>query len=438
MDRKISRRMISIGFPVMLQMLVQNIFSFTDMAFVGNYKSAGLSALTNVIAPYFISLSFFWSISQGLTIMVSNAIGKNDKKLAEKYGENSLFFNQIISFLYFIFWFFFGGFILKLMGVSGEIFELGKIYISILSFSFITFGIGITSGAIIQGLGRTLPIFLIILFKTVFNIFLNWLLIFGNLGFPELGIAGSALGTTISNILGDSAIFVFLLFQKDFSIKIKGIFSPDLKLFREILVLGLPMGIEGILWQAGQAGLLFILNRVNQTYSGYAGVISNIINISLAFYWGAAISVLVMASEYRGRKEKDNIRKVNKYGLIYSLIICVIFSLFILTFPDKLFRIFIKEKDKIENLLHLVPFMILIMFPKAMNVINGQSIKGLGDTKWAMNTQIFGTIYILVVAFVLAINFKLAIIGVLLAIAMDEITRGIFNFYKLIVIEKIY
>ena len=430
MDRKISRKMIYIGFPVMLQMLVQNIFSFTDMAFVGNYKIEGLSALTNAIAPYFISLSFYWSISQGLTIIISNSIGANNKKKAEKYGENALFFNQILSFIYLLFWLMGGKFILSLMGITGEILRLGSIYLGILSFSFLTFGLGITSGAIIQGLGRTLPVFIVIFIKTIFNIFLNWILIFGKFGFPELGIAGSALGSTISNIVGDISLFFILLSQKDFKINIKKIFKPNIVLFKDMLLLGLPMGIEGILWQSGQAGLLFILNRINQMYSGYAGVISNIINISLAFYWGAAISVLIMVSEYRGRKEKENIRKVNKYGLIYSMIICIIFSIFILTFPDKLFRIFITEKEKIESLIHLVPYMILIMFPKAMNVINGQSIKGLGDTKWAMNTQIFGTAYILLLGYIFIFVLRLGIVGGLLAVALDEITRGVFNFYR--------
>ena len=430
MKREITSRMINIGFPITLQMIVQYVFSFTDMAFVGNYNSSGLSALTNVMAPYFIFLFFFYSVGQGLTVIISNNIGARKNKLAFRYGENALFFNQCLSLVYFIFWFFFGKYVMFLMGARGEILELSSGYIRILSISFLTFGMGITAGGILQGMGRTMPIFIVIFFKTVLNIFLNWSFIFGKFGFPEFGVCGSALGSGISNILGDILLLAVVFLQKDFKLRIKGIFKANPLLFKKMLLLGIPMGMAGLLWQLGQTVLIIFLNMRNQMFSGYAGVINNIIQMTVTFYWGAAASVMILVSEYRGKKEKENIKLVNIYGLLYSFLICGIFLILFLTFPDKLFRIFVSEKAKIDFLKTLAPYLGLIIFPKASNVIFDNSIRGLGDARFVMNLQIFGTVYIILVGFILIIKFNLGLLGAMFAVAIDEITRSFVYIYR--------
>ncbi|MGC8764343.1 MAG: MATE family efflux transporter [Brevinematia bacterium] len=436
MKNEILKRMALIGFPLMLQMIVQYIFSFTDMAFVGNYDSNGLSALTNVMAPYFIFLYFFYAISQGLAILISNNIGAQKINIAIRFGENAVFFNQILSLFYFVFWFFLGRYVLILMGAKGEVLKLSENYIKILSFSFLTFGLGSTAGGVLQGIGKTIPIFVIIFFKTALNIFLNWTLIFGKFGLPEFGVSGSALGSAISNIVGDIVGFIFIMSQKEFKLRIGGIFKPSFSLFKRMVFLGVPMGMAGLLWQLGQALLLFMLNQINQVYSGYVGVISNIVQMTVTFYWGAAMSVMILISEYRGRNQTESISLINKYGLLYSLLICVIFSLLFLTFPHSFFRIFITEGSKIKELISLVPFIILIVFPKACNVIFDQSIRGLGDSKWVMNLQIFGTIYIVFLGFLFILNLKLGVLGALLAVAFDEITRLFIYVYRFYIKEK--
>jgi len=168
----------------------------------------------------------------------------------------------------------------------------------------------------------------------------------------------------------------------------------------------------------------------NQMFSGYAGVINNIIQMTVTFYWGAAASVMILVSEYRGKKEKENIKLVNIYGLLYSFLICGIFLILFLTFPDKLFRIFVSEKAKIDFLKTMVPYLGLIIFPKASNVIFDNSIRGLGDARFVMNLQIFGTVYIILVGFILIIKFNLGLLGAMFAVAIDEITRSFVYIYR--------
>ena len=176
--------------------------------------------------------------------MVSKAIGGKKRELGSRVAENAIFMMQIFSFIYFFFWMFAGKKVVELMGAKGEVLAIGSEYISILAFIFLTMGTGIAVSATFNGLGRTLYVMIISISKLMLNIFLNWLLIFGNLGFPELGVAGSAMGTVISEILGNIALFTILLNSSKLNVRIMGILRPSIKIIKRIVRVGVPERIS--------------------------------------------------------------------------------------------------------------------------------------------------------------------------------------------------
>lgn len=434
-----SRTMFAIALPVMLQSAVEYIFIFTDTAFIGHYDQAGLSALNNVMAPFFTVFSFFIALTQGITILVSQKIGANKRAEARRYAETAFFYMMLISFAMGLFWLLAGHQVLEIMGAKGKILDLGTTYVQILAIQFLSMGFGATAGAIFQALGRTFPIMVTVIIKSFLNIFLNWLLIFGNLGFPALGVAGSALGTALSTVLLDISLVLLLVrgkTRKDFRIRLAGMLRPRLRYFRNVLKLGIPVGTEFILWSAGQAVIISMINRVDSVSSGWFGVLSILIMLSIQLYNGIGVATLVLVGQATGAKRHFEVLLISNYGQIFGQLSCVLVGLLFVLIPDALLSLFLPDP---AIRLHLRPLMYLsavILFFKALNILAGNSIRGTGNTLWMMYTQIGGTVLIIVVAAIFIFGFGLGLTGLLLAVLIDEASRGLINEIKFLTSQR--
>ena len=432
-----SKKIFKIALPVMVQNLVAYLFISTDMAFIARYKPEGLSALSSVTAPYFVLLSFMFAVGQGVTVLVSKAIGGKKRELGSRVAENAIFMMQIFSFIYFFFWSLAGKRVVELMGAKGEVLAIGSEYISILAFIFLTMGTGIAVSATFNGLGRTLYVMIISISKLMLNIFLNWLLIFGNLGFPELGVAGSAMGTVISEILGNIALFTILLNSSKLNVRIMGILRPSIKIIKRIVRVGVPVGIEYIMWSTGNALLIMILNSINSMAAGYFGVLNTLTNLSANIYNGICVAALVMVAKAAGEKNREEIMSVSKITMGYALAICFIIGGVFAAIPEGIISIFAKNGENVSYLAGLLFIVFMISIPKAVNIMGGGYIRGGGNTKWMMYTQFFGVIVHIPTAWFLAIFLKMGLTGILLAVFLDELLRGVVNYGKFLYSHKV-
>lgn len=428
--------MLSIAVPVMIQFIAEYIFIFSDMAFVGQYDQKGLSAINNVITPFFTVLSFFFAITQGVTIMVSQQIGAKKNEEARHYAESSIYYLVLISVLMGVFWEVFGRWILILIGSKGKILEMGTLFIRIFSLQFISMGFGAAAGAIFQSIGKTFPIMITVIIKSAFNVFLNWIFIFGKFGIPSFGIPGSAIGSAISWILMDFVLFSLLLSQKHLPISISGILKHRKGLFLNIMKLGFPVGIEYILWTLGQVVIVGMINRVDQLASGYFAVLNTLVNLSANIYMGLGVATLVLVGQATGAKKPKDIIRASNCGILYSLAVCVIVGSIFLIMPDSILSIFVTNSAARVSLRPLVTIIVLIMAPKALNIVSGHSIRGTGNTVWMMMTQSAGTVIIILVSYILIFKYNLGIAALAFAVLVDEGWRGIVNELKFLISIK--
>ncbi|HNZ26902.1 MAG TPA: MATE family efflux transporter, partial [Spirochaetota bacterium] len=227
-NTELSKKIFVISIPITIQMIVEYLLNLTDTAFIGHYDIRGVTAITNAIYPLSIFMSLMFATSKGTTILISQSIGAKNFKEARRYAEVSFVFNQIISCSYFIIWFIFGKSIIHLLGARDDILEMSYNYVKIISFRFLVLGFVLGGNSTLEGKGITSPIMISSIIKTLLNVFLDWVLIFGKLGFPELGIEGAAIATLISSLVGDVILMIFVfLIKKDFILRFRGIMRPN-------------------------------------------------------------------------------------------------------------------------------------------------------------------------------------------------------------------
>jgi len=153
---------------------------------LGHVDSKYFSAVGNALVPYYAVTAIITAICCGTTILIAQNIGAKNESQSKNYAECSFIGNSIFPLLAFLFFFFASGYMFKLMGVQSPVLEYSTSYIKILAFTLLILGVVSTSISVMQGIGITKIIMLSGLISNALNILLDWILIFGKFGFPQM------------------------------------------------------------------------------------------------------------------------------------------------------------------------------------------------------------------------------------------------------------
>ena len=428
--RALSKKIFIIAIPASVQFIVNQIQVSTDMAFIGHYSTAGLSAIHNARVAFFLFLSFFLSFANGTNILVAQSLGAKDLDRARGIAGSSLFYNQLLSFGYLFGWLFFGERLLSLLGVSGEILPLSAVYVRIVASMYLAEGLILTSSAIFQGRGHTLPITLSALIRASLNIPLDWCLIYGKWIFPEMGVAGAAIATAVSELIG-GAFLIFLLFRdRNFPISLRDVLRPVRRLYGKVVRLGLPNGLEFMVWAAGSAALLALLNALDPKAAGYYGITEVIKVFNLSMYHGLGVATITLVGMAVGAKDPRMAKRAGTLTVSYSMLICVAMGAIYALFPAQILGIFLEDERLIRQLQPLLYLVALTLLPMSYNVVGANGIRARGDVQWLLKVQIVGICLLIPLAYLAMFRFGLGVIGLLGVILFDEFWRALANYAR--------
>lgn len=425
-----TRKIFVIAVPVMLQNLTEYLLMSISTAFMGHYSTEGLSALANVASAHFTLMTIFFSLAQGATILIAQAVGAKDTARASRIAETAFFFNTLISLGYLLFWFFLGRQVFVLIGARGPILSMATDYMRIVSFIYVTFGMTLAAHSLFLGVGKPVPIFFGSLIKTVLAVALSWVLIFGRLGFPRLGVIGAGIATLIAELAGQILVIVWALRQKDLPMSRRGILKPDRGIFARILKVGVPVSAENMLWAGSQTALLSIMNRFNPLSAGYFSLLNTILNLSVHIYWSISTAALTLVGQAWGAKKTRDAGRAANLCFLYSLAVCVAVGVLFLVNPGGVVGVFTRDPDAVTQVTPLLTLLVFIMFPKAVNIVSANSIRATGNTRWMLYTQAVGTVLIIGMAHVFVNRMGMGLPGLMLAILIDEIWRAAINYAK--------
>jgi putative MATE family efflux protein len=428
--RKISVSILTIALPITLQNMAFYIQSFVNTAFIGHYRVEGLSAINNAMIPFFMLFSFFIALSQGTTVYIAQALGRGDREHAGRIAESSLFYNQLISFVYVIFWAAAGPHILNLMGAQGEVLRMGCSYIRIMSLVYMTLGLNITAAAIYQGAGTTLPIMITTIIRVVLNILLDYLLIFGRFGFPSMGVGGAAVATVISTTISNTVLFVAVMHSSVLPTRWRGILRPLRGVYLKVFTFGMQTGMEFLLWSSAQVIMVRMLNGIDQLGAGMYGICNTLLNLSVNLYLGIGIAATTLVGRATGATDYRGAFRTGNVCTFWSLVLCAAVGTGYLFFPDRIMGIFTTDRSVTGILSPLLKVVALVSFPKAVNIVIGNSIRGTGDARWMLITQTLGTVIISFFAAYLLFVRHMGVAAVVWANFGDELWRALVNYSR--------
>ena len=428
------RQILVIAVPASVQFIVSYVQMTADMAFIGNYDTAGLAAIHNVRTTYQFLLAFLLAFTNGTRVLVARSIGVGKPGMTLAVRDASLLYNQLISFAYLAFWQLGGHWLLATLGAQGNVLAMGWSYVRILSLVFAINGLSLTAIAVLQGQGRTVPVAIAAVIRTFINLPLDWLLIYGNWGFPEWGIAGAALATLIAEIIGGGFLIVMIFrdggarsLRHGVAHRVRRLRRVYSSIYRRVASIGLPSALEALTNRAGNVGILALLNALSKSAAGYYGVVSTVKMLSVSLYFGMGVATMTLVGMAVGAKDHARGRRVSRTVLAMAFGVCSLVALVFVLAPARIVGLFVADPAVARELAPLMFIASLTLFPQAVNVVSGSSLIACGYAKAFLTVQVIGTMVVLPLAYLAMFTLSLGLTGLLWVVFVDELWRGTAN-----------
>lgn len=423
-------RLVKIFVPIMLSNLISQIQMLIDRIFLGRLDILYMSAVGNATAPVWTTMSFVFSMSMGASILISHSVGEKDNEKAKEYAASMIKFHNVIPVLLFFFWMFCSPLVFKMMGVSHNVMRLCVTYTRIYSPVFLIIGLGASYSVVFQTSNNTKPLVVYGLIRSLLNILLDYLLIFGKFGFPRMEITGAALGTTIAEYAGAVYLLLLIIARRDkffTNPSFKKIIHASLIPYLKSIKLGIPTAFEDLLWNAGNLCIIRILNTINETAAGIYSMVFTVEVVFVVVIGSIGSGTLTLTGEATGAKDQRLFRSIVRTAIKWSFIVSALALIFVSIFPRFTLSLFTTDKVVIEMSVIYIILVAVNLFGKSGNIIVGNGIRGYGDTKWMLFTQGFGTVAVVALSALCVFVFKLEMLGVFIAVLCDEGIRAVIN-----------
>lgn len=436
--KQYGKRLLILALPIIMNNIIAQLQMIIDRIFLGHANDLYMSALGNVSSPVWTTMSFCNSLVMGASILISQSVGAEKREDIGEYAGAMLKYNNIIPIFLCFFWMIFPKPVFMILGVSDNVMPLCLGYVRWYAPLFLLTGLGGSLGVILQTSNYTKPLVVYGCVRSGLNIFLDWMLIFGNLGMPALGIEGAAIATVIAEYVG--AIYISVIFFTSKKLPTRPGWN-DVKKghFRSYLnaaKLGINIALEDFAWNIGNMILIRILNSINEYAAGIYTIIFGVEVLAVVIIGAIGSGTMTLTSEAIGRKNLAQYKGITLCAYAVCAIVTVVMIVGAVLFPEQILSLFTSDKTVIASCGVYLLLIGINLFSKSGNIIIGNAIRGSGNTKWMLFTQIFGTIWIVIVASVLVFICKLGILGVFLAVLLDEAVRALINFWKYLRIVK--
>ena len=380
---KIFREILYLAIPAVGEMTLYMMIWIFDTMMIGKYggqlavSSVGLS--TEIIYSFF-NIIIAVGVSTALTSLVSRAIGSKDYKKAEIIANAGIKIAVVLAFIFFSLLFFVPDKILNLAGATKEMLPLATRYAKISSFSFFLLTLSSTTNGVFRGVKDTKTSLYVAGSINIVNLFLDYVLIFGNLGFPEWGITGAAVATVAGNFIG---ILLQWSRLKKLPFKISLFSWVSKKDIWEIIRFAVPSGLQEANFSLSRLlGLTFILSL------GTAAFAANQIGIAIEAIstmpgWGVAIACTALVGHSIGENKPDKSQEYTLYSTIIASIFMGILACFFFFIPKTLISFFInkQEIDVIRIGAICLQVAAFQQIPIAIVTVLGSYFKGIGNPK---------------------------------------------------------
>jgi multidrug resistance protein, MATE family len=425
--------------PILITQLGMFSMVFFNTIMTGKYNSsdlAGVAIGSSIWSPIFTGIS---GILLAVSPIVAQRFGEKKDSEVASVVRHGLYLSVFIAMVVIILGVFFLDPLLDKMNLPARVHETAFDYLAGLSYGILPLFLFNVLRSFIYALGKTRIVMVVLLLSLPFNFFLNYVLIFGHWGFPELGGAGAGYATSLTYWL-IAGMTVFIVKTQD-PFSAYSVFE-NLKDFsidkcKEILKIGVPMGLSTFFETSMFAVVTILLSKFNvATIAAYQSAL-NIVSFLYMIPISISMAQTVLVGYEVGSRRYKDAKIYSWLGIYLSIIIALVTGLLVVLFRYQVAGLYSNETAVINLTAHFLIFALFFQISDAIQATAQAALRGYKDVNIAfIMTLIAYWLICLPVGYLLANHTSLGATGYWIGLTVGLLAAGIALSLRLIYIQK--
>jgi MATE family, multidrug efflux pump len=425
-----TRALLALGLPLVGSHLAQMAIGVTDMLMMGWYDLVSLAALSLAGPIFFIFFimgsGFAWAVMPMVATAAGTANDRQVRRVTRMGLWLSLAFGVLVTPVLV-----YSEVGLEWMGQDPEVARLAGLYLALSAMSMIPALLVMVLKSYFSALERTRVILVVTLIAASLNVALNYALIFGNWGAPELGVAGAAIASAIGHALSFIGLAVYAVWKTPEYALFKNFHRPDTEAIASVFRLGWPIGLTSLAEVGLFAASSVMMGWVGTIALAAHGIALQIASVTFMIHVGLSQAITVRVGRHRGQGDQQALRTASLTAMALSLGAACLTMLAFLTIPELLVGVFVDPTDPDRGAILAVGATLLAVAALFQLVDSGQvmalgMLRGVQDTRVPMIMAIISYWLIgLPVSYVLGFTAGLGGVGIWLGLSVGLAGAGI-------------
>ncbi len=400
-----------IALPIMGGMMSQNVLNLVDIGMVGRLGDAALAATGIGSFSSYMAISFIIGLSAGVQALASRRLGEGRENETAVPLNGGLLLALTIGIPMCILFVWLTPWAFSFLTDDPEVAAQGIPYLQVRILAMMAVGMNFSFRGYWSAIHMTGIYLRTLLVMHSINIFLNWVLIFGNLGAPELGVFGAGLATTISLYIGTGLYFLFALrhaTDKGFLDHI-----PSRSTLWKQLKLSLPASIQQLFFSTGLVTLVWIVGQIGTAEVAAMNVLMTFHITAILPAFGIALAATTLVGNALGRKDIEDAARWGWNAAAMTFLYGVILSLVLIPLADPLLGVFLTNPETRQlAYLPMVLWALMIGFD-TLGMVMLNALIGAGDTHRSMWISVIAQwVFFLPLAFLVGPVFGYGLLGI--------------------------
>ena len=427
-DRKtMTKKAISVAWPAMAESFFVTLAGMIDTMMVSAMGSYAVAAVGLTNQPKFIGLTLFFGINIAVSALVARRKGEQRRENANEVLLTALGLTTVLCAVISVIFVVFAPQIMQMAGSNSDTHEAAVEYFQIIMggtfFSVLTMVINAAQ----RGSGNTRLSMTTNLTSSIVNVFFNYLLIEGHLGFPAWGIRGAAIATVLGTVVS-AGMAVFSLFRPNSYVRIPEMIRNKIRMTKESLRsiwrLAYNSSLENIAMRIGFVATALLAARLGTDEFAAHNVGMSILGLGFSFADGMQVAAVALSGEALGAGLKKEAREYGGICQRIGFIISIALAFLLLIGGRWFFGLYFREAHILDMGVLINRYIMVIVLLQISQIIYTGCLRAAGDVRYTlMGALISVTVIRTVVTLLLVIVFNLGLHGIWLGVLSDQLSR---------------
>lgn len=427
-DRAFRKELLRIAAPVAFQNLLISSLTVIDTLMIGQLGEVEIAAVGLANQVFFLSLLFFFGVSSGASVFIAQYWGKKDIASIHRTFGFAMTLAGSAAVLFSAVSLLFPEEILRFFTKDQAVVRSGVSYLQIVGVSYIFVAVSVLSSVSLRSVEEAATPLRATIVSIVMNIILNYLLIFGNFGFPKMGVAGAALGTSIARGCETLVLYYAIYIKKNvLAAPLARLFSFDRSFVRRFFKTATPVILNEMAWATGMVIYKLVFARMGTGVIATMNIVDTVTNLLFVLFMGTSNACAVMIGKRVGMGQPQEALAASKRFIVMSLLFGAVIGwigFFFSGFIPSLFNVSPEVKAMTRRVIMIYP---VILPLKALNIHTVIGIfRAGGDTAFSFIVD-FSSVWLVGVpiAFVGGLVWEMPIHLLFLFLGLEELCKTI-------------